>query len=355
MTQEQGQVRVVAFRLGEQEYVVDLAQVQELIRQPDELLHLDSAPAWVAGLVQRRGRLVPVIDLRRKLGLAPAQPTPDNCIIILKLPVGPVGFLADSASELLWAERRAYDPPSPVVVGVGDEFISGLARIGDHLRVMLDLERLLTPESWQAVDEVGGPAAEAWSMGPARADQRALVVFELGSALYGVPVTETSEVREPPPYVPLPNVPGHVRGLINLHGTVMPLIDLLPRLGLAADWGRQPHRAAPASATAEDRGEPQYGLTSARAGSAHMETTSRVIVLKGPGYPAALLADVVHGLWRLPRSEFQPVPPNLGFGEWRYCDEVTRVGPDPGRALIVLNVSRLLAGTSPAAERKQSP
>jgi purine-binding chemotaxis protein CheW len=329
MTQDE-RVRVVVFRLGEQEYVVDLAQVLELIRQPEELLHLDAAPTWVAGLVERRGQLVPVIDLRRKLRLAPAQPAPENCIIILRLPVGQVGLLADSASELLWAEPHAYEPASPVVAGVGDEYIKGLARVGDQLRVMLDLERLFTPDGWREVSETAATAAdspaqvrEVGPTGARRTDQRALVVFELGGALYGVSVTEVSEVRDPPPSVPLPYVPRHVRGLINLHGTVMPVIDLRPQLG-----GGSPD-------------DPP------------MDSPGQLIVLRGPGYPAALWADVVHGLWRLPSAGFQPAPLNLGSGERAYCDAVTRVGGSPGRPLVVLNVGRLLARTSPV-ERKQS-
>jgi purine-binding chemotaxis protein CheW len=347
---ESKRVRVVAFRLGEQEYVVDLAQVQELIRQPEELLHLDSAPALVAGLVPHRGRLVPVVDLRRKLGLAPARPAPDNCIIILRLPVGTVGFLADSASELLWAEACAYEPPSPVLVGVDDEFIKGLARVGDRLRVMLDLERLLTPEGWQAVAEVGGTAGEERGPAATRLDQRALVVFDLDAALYGVPVTDVSEVRDEPPCIPLPNVPPHIRGLINLHGTVMPVIDLRVRLARCPSDEVRPSGAA----------EGDVGATLGRSpgpvasDGQPLEGTGRLIVLRGPGYPAALWTDGVYGLWRLPRSSFQPVPPNLNFGMCRYCDEVTRVGFDPGRLLVVLNVGRLLASTSPAAERKQS-
>ncbi len=341
-------MRVVAFRLGEQEYVVDVAEVQELIRQPEELLHLDTAPALVSGLVHQRGRLVPVIDLRRKLGLGPMAPAPNDCIIILRLPVGPVGFLADSASELLWAESAAYEAPSPVVLGVSDEFVKGVAKVGDRLRVMLDLEKLLTPEGWQAVAETAGEPGEMRDPAAARLDQRSLVVFDLDEALYGVPVTDVSEVRDEPPSMPLPNVPSHVRGLINLHGAVMPVIDLRVRLDRLPGQDSEPP-AGPSGGIEDGRadalpardGQSQGGL-------------GRLIVLRGPGYPAALSTDAVRGLWRLPRAGFQSVPSNLNSGLCRYCDEVTRVGSDPGRLLIVLNVQRLLAGTSPATERKQS-
>jgi purine-binding chemotaxis protein CheW len=365
MTNEE-RVRVVVFRLGEHQYVIDAAQVQELIRRPETLLTLPGAPEPVVGLVQRRGRLAPVVDLRRKLGLSPGPITVESCVILMRLPVGLVGVLADGASELRWAERRAFEPPSPVVTGVDDRFIKALAKVGDRLEVMLDMERLLTPEGWQAVAaavvDQDRDARTPEGQGEAetvRADVRLLVAFELSGELYGVPVVETSEVRPLLPCTPLPNAPGHVRGLINLHGVVMPMVDLRRQLnarsdaadGIGATLGGLPSDDAGATVDgqpSDDAGATAGGQPRGAAptpSAAGGPSAARLIVLKGPGYPVALWADVVHGLWRLPRAGFRPAPAHLGPDEGCYAEAVTHVD---GRLLVELNVGRLLAGTSPA-------
>jgi purine-binding chemotaxis protein CheW len=139
----QPELRVVVFRLAAQEYVIDVAQVQEIIR-PTDVRPLASAPAYVEGVVKRRGRIVPIVDLRKRLDLPVSPPTAETCVLIARLPLGPVGFVVDAASELMWVKTQDFEVPSPIIAAAGQIYLQGIAHLGARLLVMIDLEYLLT-------------------------------------------------------------------------------------------------------------------------------------------------------------------------------------------------------------------
>jgi purine-binding chemotaxis protein CheW len=144
----------------------------------------------------------------------------------------------------------------------------------------------------------------------AREPMRRLAVFELSGELYGVPLTGVSEVRTPLPVTPLPNVPEYVLGLINLRGNLIPLIDLRRR----------------------------FDMPLLLEGP-----TSRLLVLRGPGYAVALWADAVHDLARLPESGFQPAPSAVASIDAEFYREVTSLN---GLLLIVVDIPRLIEATA---------
>ena len=149
---DQPELRVVVFQMAGHEYAVNVAQVQEVIR-PTNLISIDGVPDYVEGLVERRGRIVPIVDLRKRLGLTVSPPTVESCVIVVKLSIGLVGFLADSASELIWVKTRDFEIPSRVIAGIEQVYLQGVAHLGDRLLVMLDLQRLLTQNEQASLSE----------------------------------------------------------------------------------------------------------------------------------------------------------------------------------------------------------
>lgn len=321
--------RVVAFKIAGHEYAIDAGKVQEIIR-PAGLARVGGAPDYVEGVVKRRGRIVPIIDLRKRLGLTASPPGVETCAIVVSLSVGPVGFLVDSASMLTRVKTRDIETPSPVLSSADGKlhgaYFQGIAYLDGRSLVILDLERLLTmgeqrelgqidlsqPSSTtlsgETADSAGGKM-EAEAQRRADADVRRLLVFELSGELYSVPATDVAEIREPLTLTPMPNVPPHVLGLVNLRGAILPVINLRCKFGFAPGPGGP---------------------------------DKRLIVLKGPGYSVALLADSVRGLARLPRAEFQAAPPGVARIAPEYYEQVAVVD---GRMLIELNVRALLADT----------
>ena len=326
-------LRVVAFKVAGREYVADVAQVQEIVRLSD-LQQMDNAPEYVEGLLTRRGRLVPVIDLRKRLRVEAGPQTYETCVIVAKLSVGPTGFIADSASDLRWVKTSAFEVPSPLMASAEQDHVRGMADIAGHLVVLLDLERLLAPSERALLDELvesglavsgAAGAAETLFAGATAADSthkaestrrlRTVVSFASGGEVYGIPIEDVSEISLPLPVARLPHVPAHVAGLINLRGVMMPVIDLARVMGLPPG---------------EDAG------------------ACRLVVVKGDGYQVALRVDEVQGLVRLAESAFRPAPANVARGDAELLDKVAAL--DDGSMVVVINLRRLLAKTAAARE-----
>jgi len=137
------EIRVVVFKLAGQEYVVEVARVQEIIR-PTDIKPMAGAPAYVEGLIKLHGRIVPIADLRKCLHLPLGLDTPETCILITRLTAGLIGFIVDSASELLWVKTRAFEVPSPILAGTHQPHVQGIAHIEGRVLILLNVDQVLT-------------------------------------------------------------------------------------------------------------------------------------------------------------------------------------------------------------------
>jgi len=102
--------QVVVFRLGKEEYGVPIASVQEIVRVPEVLTHVPKAPAWVEGVINLRGAVLPVLDLRRRLGLDPVERSDRQRIMVFLIAGIRTGFIVDSVAEVLRIHKGAIEP-----------------------------------------------------------------------------------------------------------------------------------------------------------------------------------------------------------------------------------------------------
>jgi len=136
-------LRAVLYRIGETDFATEVSQVQEIVR-PTRLARPARILDNVEGLIRRRGRLVPIVDLRRRLGLSVNEPTVTTCAVIVKLPIGPVGFMVDAALALRWIKLSDIETPAIVLARIDQAYIQGLAVQDGQVIVMLDLMRVLS-------------------------------------------------------------------------------------------------------------------------------------------------------------------------------------------------------------------
>jgi purine-binding chemotaxis protein CheW len=134
--------QLVAFRVGAQELCVEIAAVKE-IRPWAAVTPLPHAPAFVLGVINLRGSVLPVIDLGARLGIPVGPPTNRNVIVICWIDKQLVGLLVDAVCDILTADNGAIQPISQVAGAAADALIGGLLNTGDRLLSCVALEHLL--------------------------------------------------------------------------------------------------------------------------------------------------------------------------------------------------------------------
>jgi purine-binding chemotaxis protein CheW len=138
-------MQLVTFSIGEEEFGVDILKVQEIIRMM-EITKVPRAPDFVEGVINLRGKVIPIIDLRKRFGLSTRDHDKHTRIIVIEINKMIVGFVVDSVSEVLRIPSNTVEPPPPVVSGLESEYISGVGKLEDRLLILLDLDRLLSGE-----------------------------------------------------------------------------------------------------------------------------------------------------------------------------------------------------------------
>ncbi len=136
-------IQLVTFSIGDEEFGVDILKVQEIIRTM-EITKVPKAPPFVEGVINLRGNVIPIIDLRKRFGLDTREHDKHTRIIVIEIHNMIVGFVVDAVSEVLRIPANTVEPPPPVVSGLESEYISGVGKLEDRLLILLDLDRLLS-------------------------------------------------------------------------------------------------------------------------------------------------------------------------------------------------------------------
>ena len=138
-------LQLVTFSIGDEECGVNILKVQEIIRTM-EITKVPRAPDFVEGVINLRGKVIPIIDLRRRFGLSARVHDKNTRIIVIEINNVIVGFVVDAVSEVLRIPASTVEPPPPVVAGVDSDYISGVGKLQERLLIMLDLDRLLSSD-----------------------------------------------------------------------------------------------------------------------------------------------------------------------------------------------------------------
>jgi purine-binding chemotaxis protein CheW len=140
---------LATFVLDKEEYGVDVRQVQE-IRRVSEITAVPRAPEFVRGVINLRGRILPVLDLKRKLNLGEVGVARAARIVVVRTQGRILGLLVDGASQVLKVPVSRIEPPPEEVVERGGDYIRAVAKLDDRLIILIDLERILAQELREA-------------------------------------------------------------------------------------------------------------------------------------------------------------------------------------------------------------
>jgi purine-binding chemotaxis protein CheW len=136
-------LQLVTFRLGNEEFSLDILRVQEIIRHM-ELTRVPRTPDFVDGVINLRGRVIPVLDLRKRFGLPSDERTNETRIIVVDVDNKTVGLKVDAVSEVLRLPADTVEPAPAIVTGAESDYIKGVGKLDGRLLILLDVEKILT-------------------------------------------------------------------------------------------------------------------------------------------------------------------------------------------------------------------
>ncbi len=306
-------LRVVVMRLQGLDQAIEVDLVEEILMTP-HVSPLIKAPFFVEGVIRLRGKIVPLVDLKKAMRLeGPCEVPRESVVVIVKLWGQRIGFKVDSVLELLSVPLDSIKPPGSLLGGVDSRFMKGMTYLGDRFLAILDLESLLS-ENQEMIfqDEESHHVTKELEQRHSADKQssRRIISFALDAEIYGVDMGSVAEIMELAEIMPVPNVPELVLGLINLRGAIVPVIDLRFLFGLhRKPWNKD----------------------------------SRIVIMKEK---ALLVGVVVDSMWeslRLSPDDFQPTPHSSTKVDSAYFKDISVVS---GRVVSVLDIARILSDTA---------
>jgi purine-binding chemotaxis protein CheW len=142
-------LQLVSFFLGNEEFALEILKVQEIIRMVD-LTRVPNAPEFVEGVINLRGKVIPVIGLRKRFAMEPREHDKQTRIVVVELHGSVVGFVVDSVSEVLRIPADTVEPP-PRLAKTKREYVCGVGKLSNRLLLLLDVDRLLSDAESAAI------------------------------------------------------------------------------------------------------------------------------------------------------------------------------------------------------------
>ena len=139
-------LQLVSFHIGQEEYGVDITKVQEINRMA-EITKVPQAPAYVEGVINLRGKVIPIIDLRKRLGVENKEYDKNTRIVVVDIETEVMGMIVDSVSEVLRISKSTIEPPPEIANGANSDYIQGVAKMEDRLLIFLDLSKIIDIET----------------------------------------------------------------------------------------------------------------------------------------------------------------------------------------------------------------
>jgi chemotaxis signal transduction protein/chemotaxis regulatin CheY-phosphate phosphatase CheZ len=135
-------IQLVGMKLGEEEYAIDVLKIQEIIRTV-EITSVPRTDSFVLGVMNLRGKVIPVIDLRVRFSLDKMDFDKETRIIVVKFETENIGFVVDEVTEVIRINKKMVEPTPPLVGSVGQEYILGICKYADRLIILLDIDSVI--------------------------------------------------------------------------------------------------------------------------------------------------------------------------------------------------------------------
>jgi purine-binding chemotaxis protein CheW len=152
--EDSGEIQLVSFFIGEEEFGADILMVQEIIRmQP--ITRVPNAPHFVEGVINLRGKVIPIVDLRKRMHTKGSDDPRKIRIIVVDVAGKITGFIVDAVSPVLRISQNTIEPaPSIIMADIDSDYITGVSKLGDKLLILLDFNSILNKTEQKKLQEV---------------------------------------------------------------------------------------------------------------------------------------------------------------------------------------------------------
>ena len=152
-TIKQDEQQLVVFDLADEGYGVDISAVREIIRL-QEITQVPRTPEFVEVVINLRGKIIPVIDLRKRFGLTVEVVSQDNRIVVVDIGDQDIGVVVDAVTEVLRIPTDAVEPPASVITTADSDYLLGIVKLDSRLIILLDLRKVLSEDEHGALSEI---------------------------------------------------------------------------------------------------------------------------------------------------------------------------------------------------------
>ncbi len=146
-------LQLVTFKLGTEEFGVDILKVQEINKMMN-ITKIPNAPGFIEGVINLRGKIIPIVDLRKRLGFRDQPYDKSTRIIVVELDGLVLGFIVDSVSEVLRIPENTIEPPPSMVAGIESEYIEGVGKLDERLLILLELKKIFSSPERKDIENI---------------------------------------------------------------------------------------------------------------------------------------------------------------------------------------------------------
>jgi purine-binding chemotaxis protein CheW len=134
-------LQLVSFVVGSEEFAVPILSVHEINRMMD-ITRVPQSPPFVEGVINLRGKIIPVVDLRKRFGMTASDRASEHRIVVVEVSKRVIGFTVDRVNEVLRIPASIVEPPPPMIANIDSEYVQSVGKLEDRLLILLDLDRL---------------------------------------------------------------------------------------------------------------------------------------------------------------------------------------------------------------------
>jgi purine-binding chemotaxis protein CheW len=298
------EMQLVTFVLGQENFGIDIMNVQEIIRIPS-ITAVPQALSYVEGVTNLRGEILPVLDTRVKFGMDQAERDVSSRVIVVDVQGKKVGLSVDEVSEVLRVESNRIEATPAIAADMDMSTISGVVKInnGKKLVMILEAGSLCKMEQTTRKDTLSKNVVK--DSGKRETEQKLeevqLVSFLLGNEEFALEIEHVREIIRYPEIVKVPNLPEYIKGVISLRDILMPIVDMRIKLDTGND---------------------------------EISENTRIVVVDADNTRYGLVVDRVYEVTRIAKDTIFAPPQALGGESGEQLQGIARV--DGGKRIIML-------------------